>query len=125
MKNRANALTLLSVLILLFTLIVSAWPVPDTGQTKCYDNTAKITCLNQSEAFYGQNSNFIIKSNPYNNLHTNIDAYTLTVMETGAYNLLIIDAGNMPEWYNSQTTGIDAANEVLAGATGIDIDLTQ
>ena len=32
--------------------------IPDTGQTSCYDNQNKITCSKQSNAFYGQDSQY-------------------------------------------------------------------
>ena len=57
-------------------------------------------------------------------LDTSPGTYAFTGLAAGNYKLLAISAGNTPEWYNSQT-GIGTATEVSAGATGIDIDLTQ
>ena len=34
----------------------SATPVPDTGQTKCYNNTQEIACPQPGEPFYGQDA---------------------------------------------------------------------
>jgi hypothetical protein len=34
------------------------YPVVDTGQDKCYDNTAEITCPQAGEAFYGQDAQY-------------------------------------------------------------------
>ncbi len=39
-----------------------AAPVPDTGQTKCYNNTAEIPCPKEGEDFYGQDGNYAIKA---------------------------------------------------------------
>jgi hypothetical protein len=35
-----------------------AYQLPDTGQTKCYDNTQEIPCPQPSQAFYGQDGNY-------------------------------------------------------------------
>lgn len=35
-----------------------AGDVPDTGQTKCYDNTGRIPCPLEGEAFYGQDGHY-------------------------------------------------------------------
>ena len=50
----------LSILVLLaFPYIALATPVPDTGQTKCYDNSQEITCPNPGEDYYGQDAQYI------------------------------------------------------------------
>jgi hypothetical protein len=46
------------VLFLLCVPEVFAWPVPDTGQTKCYDNTAEIPCPALWQDFYGQDAQY-------------------------------------------------------------------
>jgi hypothetical protein len=35
-----------------------ATPLPDTGQTKCYNNTVEIPCPQQGEPFYGQDAQY-------------------------------------------------------------------
>jgi hypothetical protein len=35
-----------------------AYTLPDTGQTKCYDNTKEIPCPQPGEAFYGQDAQY-------------------------------------------------------------------
>lgn len=44
------------VMFLFSTLDVMAFPVPDTGQTKCYDNSAEIPCPESGQPFYGQDA---------------------------------------------------------------------
>ena len=44
---------------------VFAAPLPDTGQTKCYNNTAEIPCPAPGEAFYGQDGNYLINPPSY------------------------------------------------------------
>jgi hypothetical protein len=55
-------------LILIIPVCALAGPVPDTGQTKCYDNSAGITCPNPGEAFYGQDANYSINPPSYTKL---------------------------------------------------------
>jgi hypothetical protein len=47
-------------------------PVPDTGQTKCYDGTVEITCPQPGEAFYGQDGNYNINPHSYTDLGNGI-----------------------------------------------------
>jgi hypothetical protein len=43
---------------LLFTPVQAFQPFPDTGQTKCYDNTGEIPCPSPGQPFYGQDSQY-------------------------------------------------------------------
>jgi len=45
-----------------------SWPIPDTGQTKCYDNSKEIPCPKSGEDFYGQDGNYIINPPSYTKL---------------------------------------------------------
>ena len=38
--------------------IAYGYNLPDTGQTKCYDNAKEIPCPQPGEAFYGQDANY-------------------------------------------------------------------
>ena len=43
------------IFILFITVInAHAWPVPDDGQNKCFNNTGVIPCPAQDQPFYGQ-----------------------------------------------------------------------
>jgi parallel beta-helix repeat protein len=42
--------------------------VPDTGQTKCYDNDNEIPCPNPGEDFYGQDANYNINPQSFSKL---------------------------------------------------------
>ncbi len=44
---------------------LTLWPVPDTGQTTCYDGTVSITCPDPGEAFYGQDASYSINTPAY------------------------------------------------------------
>jgi hypothetical protein len=58
------------LLILLFipAINVHAGPLPDTGQTKCYNNSEEILCPAPGEAFYGQDGNYLINPPSYTKL---------------------------------------------------------
>ncbi|MBI5594023.1 MAG: DUF1566 domain-containing protein [Deltaproteobacteria bacterium] len=55
-------------IILMVTTFVWAAPVPDTGVTKCYDNTDEIPCPSPDQAFYGQDANYAINPMSYTKL---------------------------------------------------------
>jgi len=65
-----------ALIILLFALAINAhaWSVPDTGQTKCYNNTAEIPCPAPGEAFYGQDGSYSINTPSYTKLNANGNA---------------------------------------------------
>jgi hypothetical protein len=46
------------VLFLLCVPEVFAWPFPDTGLTRCYDDTGEITCPALGKPFYGQDAQY-------------------------------------------------------------------
>ena len=64
-----------SLFILSLTLVIPvwalAWPIPDTGQTKCYKNTGEIVCPQPGEAFYGQDANYTVNPPSYTKLDIN------------------------------------------------------
>jgi hypothetical protein len=57
--------------LIIYAVSVHAWPIPDTGQTKCYDNTGEIACPVESQAFYGQDGNYSIDPPSYTKLDAN------------------------------------------------------
>ena len=65
--------TLSHICAVLFAVpfIAAATPLPDTGQTKCYDNTQEITCPQPGEPFYGQDSQYITTPQSYTKLDAN------------------------------------------------------
>lgn len=67
-KIIAPILLLASVLIIRPISSVYAWPVPNTGVTKCYDNDSEIPCPSPGERFYGYDSNYIINPVSYTKL---------------------------------------------------------
>jgi hypothetical protein len=49
--------------------ISSHSPIPDTGQTKCYNDTVEIPCPAPGEPFYGQDGNYTINLHSYTKLN--------------------------------------------------------
>ncbi|QTA82764.1 LVIVD repeat-containing protein, DUF1566 [Desulfonema limicola] len=66
--NRKTLLILLALSICLLPLFALGFPIPDTGQTKCYDNEKEIPCPNEGEPFYGQDANYTINPMSYTKL---------------------------------------------------------
>jgi hypothetical protein len=62
---------ILSIILFLNCHHVLSWPIPDTGQTKCYDNEKEIPCPQPGEDFYGQDGNYIINPPSYTKLDEN------------------------------------------------------
>ncbi|ETR68083.1 MAG: hypothetical protein OMM_04771 [Candidatus Magnetoglobus multicellularis str. Araruama] len=63
-------MTILMAIVLSLTQINQshAWPIPDTGQTQCYDNENEIPCPQPGEPFYGQDGNYLINEPSYTKL---------------------------------------------------------
>ncbi len=74
---------LISVIVLLFCVIVSAYavPIPDTGQTKCYDNAVEITCPSLGAPFYGQDAQYTISQHSYTDLGNGVVRDNVTGLE--------------------------------------------
>ena len=60
---KRNVIALIACGLLMFTFSAVAGPLPDTGQTKCYDNDSEIPC--PGEPFYGQDGNYLINEPSY------------------------------------------------------------
>lgn len=56
---------------ILFSFQVIAAPVPDTGLTKCYNDTSEIPCPSPDQPFYGQDGNYSINPISYTKLDNN------------------------------------------------------
>ncbi|MDM8537486.1 DUF1566 domain-containing protein [Desulfobacterales bacterium HSG17] len=67
-QTKSAAISFIFVLILSFNAF--AWPIPDTGQTKCYDDEGNEIdpCPQPGEPFYGQDGNYNINPPSYTKL---------------------------------------------------------
>jgi hypothetical protein len=98
--------------------------LPDTGQTKCYDNTQEITCPQPGEPFYGQDAQYPCNPHSYTKLdacgnsldagapfwamvHDNI---TGLIWEAKTDDWSIHDRDNSYTWYDAQDFFITALN---------------
>ena len=72
MKN-LGCLLLIMTVVGLFTSTVSSYPlpVPDTGQTTCYNNTNEMKCPQSGEPFFGQDAQYLINPPSYVKLDEN------------------------------------------------------
>jgi len=107
-------LTIFSVLFSLSTLVLAVdCPIPDTGQTKCYDNSQEITCPNPGEPFYGQDGNYTCNPHSYNMLASGImvqDNVTGLIWENKTDDGTIHDKDNTYNWYDAQDVFIATLN---------------
>jgi hypothetical protein len=71
MKNLPKYLFLSLIILCLFISTAYSWPIPDSGQTKCYDNEKEISCPKPGEPFYGQDGNYNINPPSYTKLDEN------------------------------------------------------
>lgn len=63
------------------------WPLPDTAQTKCYNNTEEIPCPHPGDPFYGQDANYLINPPSY----TKLDANGNDLPDTATEWIMVLD----------------------------------
>jgi len=63
-----NKILITTILFIFSVVSTYGGPVPDTGQTKCYDGTQEITCPQPGEPFYGQDAQYITNPHSYTKL---------------------------------------------------------
>ena len=90
-------------------------PLPDTGQTKCYDNEKEISCPQPGEDFYGQDAHYPINPQSYTKLDAQgndlpDDAAEWMMVRDNVAGLIweiktddgsVHDKNNMYTWYDS------------------------
>lgn len=76
METRAKIMMIFTIVVaflqtpILFDSALAS-PVPDTGQTKCYDNDSEITCSSPGQDFYGQDAQYGTNLQSYTKLDEN------------------------------------------------------
>ena len=88
-------------ILIISTINVYAWPIPDTGQTKCYNNTAEIICPQPELPFYGQDGNYSINPRSY----TKLGAAGATLPDAATPWLVIKDNVTGLTWENKTDDG--------------------
>ncbi|MDM8517754.1 DUF1566 domain-containing protein [Desulfobacterales bacterium HSG16] len=71
MKQHHKIIFLTIILVIFTSFSLFAWPIPDSGLTKCYNDTEEIPCPSPGDAFYGQDGNYSINSQSYTKLDAN------------------------------------------------------
>lgn len=69
--NRLGKMVLMQACMLILPMLLFAGPIPDTGQSKCYDDSSEIPCPNPEEAFYGQDAQYAGPARSYTKLGQN------------------------------------------------------
>ncbi|MDM8523686.1 DUF1566 domain-containing protein [Desulfococcaceae bacterium HSG8] len=70
MKKRHLFTVCCTMFILIISVCALAYPVPDTGQTKCYNDSEEINpCPQPGDDFYGQDANYTINPPSYTKLN--------------------------------------------------------
>ena len=118
-------LTIFSVLFSLSTLVLAVnCPVPDTGQTKCYNNSQEIICPSPDEDFYGQDAQHPCNPQSYTKLDASgnplpdgasswvmvRDNVTGLIWENKTDDNSIHDKDNTYNWQDAQDVFIAALN---------------
>ncbi len=62
MREGGRAVLIFSVVLVVHLIAghTFAWPVPDTGQTKCYNTSGEIPCPPPGGEFYGQDGSYLL-----------------------------------------------------------------
>jgi alpha-tubulin suppressor-like RCC1 family protein len=99
--------------------------IPDTGQTKCYDNDNEIPCPNPGEDFYGQDANYNINPQSFSKLDAQANELPYSATEwtmvrdnvTGLIWEVKTDDGSIHDKDNTYTW-YDSNPETNGGYTG-------
>jgi hypothetical protein len=129
-KKICLTIAMLTPLFALFSVNVqaaytsTAFPIPDSGQNKCYDMEKEIPCPEPGDRFYGQDGNYLINPPSYTKLDENgndlpddaehwvmvRDNVTGLIWEVKTDDGSIHDKDNKYSWYdsNQETNGGNA-----------------
>ena len=124
-KINTFLLTISFVLFSLSTLTLAVdCPIPDTGQTKCYNNTQEIFCPLPGQPFYGQDAQYPCNPQSYTKLDANgndlpnsatewimvQDNVTGLIWENKTDDGSIHDKDNIYNWNDAQSVFIATLN---------------
>jgi len=109
---------------------VNGTPLPDTGQTTCYDDKGNVIgCPESGERFYGQDANYLINPPSYTKLDENgndlpddatewimvRDNVTLLIWEKKTNDGSIHDRDNKFDWYDARDVFVAEVNGTSFG----------
>jgi hypothetical protein len=127
-------IAIVTILLALFSLNVqatytsTAFPIPDSGKTKCYDLGKEIPCPEPDEDFYGQDGNYLINPPSYtkmdeigNDLPDDAEHWIMVrdnvtglIWEVKTDDGSIHDKNNQYTWYDSNSN----TNDGYTGTAG-------
>ncbi|MCK5737536.1 DUF1566 domain-containing protein [bacterium] len=127
-KKLIGGFGFLILVVFLMSGTAFSWPVPDSGQTKCYNNTEEVPCPIPGENFYGQDASYNINSMSYtkldvtgNDLPGNASEWVMVrdnvtglIWEVKTDDGSVHDKDNKYTWYDSNP----ATNGGYAGTPG-------
>jgi len=105
--------TLFAVFFLSSIALAVDCPIPDTGQTKCYDNSQEIPCPLRGQPFYGQDAQIPCNPQSYTMLAGRImvqDNVTGLIWESKNDDNSIHDKDNTYNWNDAQGVFIATIN---------------
>ena len=85
--KKPKLLILFTSFLLMITAHCFSWPVPHTGQTKCYDGNREIPCPQRGEAYYGQDAQYVINKRSY----TKLDEYGNQLPNSASHWVMVRD----------------------------------
>jgi hypothetical protein len=88
-------------IVLIFATVTCAASAPDTGQTKCYNNSVEIACHSSGKPFYGQYANYNINPISYTKLDANGNALPVSASSW----VMVKDNVTGLIWENKTTDG--------------------
>ncbi len=123
MKRKGIFYILLVVFFALFSNLQAAEPLPDTGQTKFYNNSVEISEPTLGAAFYGQDAHYT-RERSYTKLDPNgntlpvsvttwyqvVDNVTGLIWEVKSDDGSVNDVDNLYSWDDAQSVFIDSLN---------------
>ena len=99
--------------LLLVSPCMALAQLPDTGQTKCYDDEDEIACPSPGEPFYGQDAQYTTNPHSYTALGGGImvqDNVTGLIWEVKTDDGSIHDKDTTYDWYDAQDVFIATIN---------------
>jgi len=112
-KGIKALVTVFTVFLLSSTVLAVDCPIPDTGETKCYDDDSEISCPQQGEDFYGQDAQYSCNPHSYTSLTGGImvqDNVTGLIWENKTDDNSIHDKDNTYNWDDAQSVFIATLN---------------
>lgn len=117
----ARFLVLISIVLLVSSFNIYAFPIRDTGRSKFYNNTSEIPRPAPGGAFYGQDGNYNINPPSY----TKLDASGKGMPDDAASWAMIRDNVTGLIWENYASSGADVNGDGKIGMAEVNYILQK